>query len=56
NGGWITGPRGDLVLWTPEEYRAGLWWPRNVLVIGRSQVILCLKAVFHGTDWTKCYT
>ncbi|EMD31474.1 hypothetical protein CERSUDRAFT_144986, partial [Gelatoporia subvermispora B] len=54
--GWITGPRGELVLWIPEEYRAGLWWPRNLLVIGRSRITLHLKGFVHGTDWTKCYT
>ncbi|EMD31454.1 hypothetical protein CERSUDRAFT_144952 [Gelatoporia subvermispora B] len=54
-GGWITGPRGELVLWIPEKYYTGLWWPRTVLIIGRSRVI-DLKAFVHGTDWTKCYT
>ncbi|EMD30593.1 hypothetical protein CERSUDRAFT_120369 [Gelatoporia subvermispora B] len=54
--GWITGPRGELVLWIPEEYRAGLWWPRNLLVIHRSRITLHLKGFVHGTDWTKCYT
>ncbi|EMD36792.1 hypothetical protein CERSUDRAFT_38023, partial [Gelatoporia subvermispora B] len=53
---WTTGPRGELVLWIPEEYREGLWWARNLHVIGRSKVTYNLKAFVHGTDWTQCYT
>ncbi|EMD32084.1 hypothetical protein CERSUDRAFT_38034, partial [Gelatoporia subvermispora B] len=53
---WITGPRGELVLWIPEEYRSGLWWPRTTLVIGGSRVILDMSRFVHGEDWTSCYT
>ncbi|EMD32072.1 hypothetical protein CERSUDRAFT_99771 [Gelatoporia subvermispora B] len=54
--GWIVGPRGELVMWIPEEYWPGLWWPRNTLVIGPSRVTLDLSRFLHGRDWTFCYT
>ncbi|EMD36806.1 hypothetical protein CERSUDRAFT_95078 [Gelatoporia subvermispora B] len=54
--GWIIGPRGELVLWVPVEYLPGLWWPRNLLIIGQSRVQLNLKNFVHGTEWTNCYT
>ncbi|OCH85349.1 hypothetical protein OBBRIDRAFT_740045, partial [Obba rivulosa] len=54
--GWIKGPRAGLVLWVPEEYLSGLWWPPNTLVIGRSRVTCDLSRFVHYMEWTKCYT
>ncbi|EMD37022.1 hypothetical protein CERSUDRAFT_124014 [Gelatoporia subvermispora B] len=54
--GWIKGPRGELLLWIPPEYRKCLYGPRNTLVIGTGAVSLDMRHYVHGTDWTKCYT
>ncbi|OCH89025.1 WD40 repeat-like protein, partial [Obba rivulosa] len=54
--GWIRGPREELVLWVPDEYRSTLWWPRSTLIIGRSRVSYDMSRFVHGMEWVKCYT
>ncbi|EMD37114.1 hypothetical protein CERSUDRAFT_124087 [Gelatoporia subvermispora B] len=47
---WIKGPRGELILWIPPEYRHCLYGPRNTLVIGTGAVSLNMHRYLSGTD------
>jgi hypothetical protein len=57
--GWITGPRGELLLWIPPQYWSFVFiTPRSscLLVIGRTRVMVDLSGFVHGTDWIRCFT
>lgn len=55
--GWIMGPRGQLVMWVPPEYRKFLHISQSThqLIIGKGKVSLSLDDCTLGRDWTKCY-
>ncbi|TFY56136.1 hypothetical protein EVJ58_g7826 [Rhodofomes roseus] len=53
--GWIIGPQKELFLWVPPEYRAGLYWPRMVAVMGVHPVRLDFSRFAHGSTWTECW-
>jgi len=54
-GGWLVGPRDELVLWVPQEYRTCFGMYPNIKIIGWPNVTADLHNSFHGTEWTKCY-
>ena len=58
--GWIRGPRGELYLWIPPEYRTNLCCQlpgMTTATMGtmRHPVRLDLSRFAHGTQWTKCW-
>ncbi|KAJ7483389.1 hypothetical protein FB451DRAFT_1029251 [Mycena latifolia] len=53
-GSWIRGPRQELVLWVPPEYRSYLQLPPRFIVIGSASVSVDMSRFVHGTDWVKC--
>jgi len=54
--GWITGPKGELVLWVPPKYHPHLMLPPCTLLIGSPQVSFDLNWFVHGVEWTKCWS
>ena len=54
--GWIRTDEGELALWVPRDYRAGIWMPNTELIIGSPTVGIDLRSSFYGTEWTKCYS
>ncbi|KAJ7920234.1 peptidase C14, partial [Mycena leptocephala] len=53
-GSWIRGPRQELVMWVPPEYRSHLQLPPCVIVIPSARVVVDTSRFLHGTDWVKC--
>ncbi|KAJ7619033.1 hypothetical protein B0H17DRAFT_1114145, partial [Mycena rosella] len=51
---WIHGPRQELVMWVPPEYRLYLHLPPHFIVIGSARVVVDISRFVHGTDWVKC--
>ncbi|KAJ6564870.1 peptidase C14 [Mycena vulgaris] len=54
NESWIRGPRQELVMWVPPEYRVYLQLSPRFIVIGSARVIVDMSRFVHGTDWVKC--
>ncbi|KAI0296962.1 WD40-repeat-containing domain protein [Multifurca ochricompacta] len=52
--GWLRGSTNEAMCWIPSVYRAGLWTPRTVGILGASETILDLRSVVHGTKWEQC--
>ncbi|KAH7923669.1 WD40 repeat-like protein [Leucogyrophana mollusca] len=53
--GWIRDSQtGVLLFWLPPWARTGLWVPRNVLVISKTQTKLDFSKFAHGTAWVQC--
>ncbi|KAF7341547.1 hypothetical protein MVEN_01892400 [Mycena venus] len=53
-GSWIHGPRQELVMWVPQEYRSYLQVPPHHIVIASARVVVNMSHFVHGTDWVKC--
>ncbi|KAF7984957.1 hypothetical protein HWV62_9895 [Athelia sp. TMB] len=53
--GWMQNSPTELLFWVPPAYRAPLWRPYNVLVLGQQPVRLDLGRFVHGSDWVRCY-
>ena len=54
--GWIKDEDGNLLIWVPDEYRAYLWSPGTLVLVGRDPIDINFRNAYHGTDWTKCVT
>ena len=54
--GWIKDEDGNLLIWVPDEYRAYLWSPGTLVLVGRDPIDIDFGNAYHGTDWTKCVT
>jgi WD40 repeat protein len=54
--GWAVGESGELLFWVPKDHRRGLFWPRNIAVIGGSGIPtrLDLTRFRYGENWTDC--
>jgi WD40 repeat protein len=52
--GWLRGSTNDPMCWIPSVYRAGLWTPRTVGILGALETILDLRSFVHGTRWEQC--
>ena len=52
--GWLRGPAYERMYWIPSDYRAGLWTPRTVGILGALETIVDLRSFVHGTDWEQC--
>ncbi|KAH7922058.1 WD40 repeat-like protein [Leucogyrophana mollusca] len=52
--GWVRNSKSELLFWVPPWARAGLWFPRNSLVLSKHLTKLDLARFVHGTSWTKC--
>ncbi|KAJ7592941.1 hypothetical protein C8J56DRAFT_486120 [Mycena floridula] len=52
--GWIMTRDNGLLFWVPPVYRAHLWQPSNIAVIGPDALRLDLSKFVHGRDWTRC--
>ncbi|KAJ6617821.1 hypothetical protein B0H10DRAFT_1641248, partial [Mycena sp. CBHHK59/15] len=50
-GSWILGPRQELVMWVPPEYRFYLQLPPCFIVIAPARVVVDMSRFVHGTDW-----
>ena len=54
--GWIKDEDGSLLIWVPDEYRAYLWSPGTLVLIGRKPIDISFGDAYHGIDWTRCIT
>jgi WD40 repeat protein len=52
--GWLRGSTNEPMCWIPSVYRAGLWTPRTVGILGALETILDLRNFVHGTKWEQC--
>ena len=52
--GWLRGSTNEVMCWIPSVYRAGLWTPRTVGILGALETILDLRSFVHGTKWEQC--
>jgi len=52
--GWLYGRTDEPICWIPSSYRAGLWTPRTVGILGALETILDLRNLVHGTKWEQC--
>ena len=52
--GWIVDDDGNLLIWVPDEYRASLWSPGTLVLVGRDPIDISFENVYHGMDWEKC--
>jgi WD40 repeat protein len=52
--GWLRGSTNEAMCWIPSVYRAGLWTPRTVGILGALETILDLRSFVHGTKWEQC--
>jgi len=55
--GWLTGPRGELLLWVPDEYREHLQVPPCKMLIGPCRVVVSVgdSGWHRGESWTMCW-
>ena len=54
--GWIKDEDGNLLIWVPDEYRASLWSPGMLMLVGRDPIDISFENVYHGIDWARCIT
>ncbi|KAG2117744.1 hypothetical protein DEU56DRAFT_895571 [Suillus clintonianus] len=55
DGGWVVGPKQQLLFWVPPASRARFYCPRTALVIPRGACPeLDLSRMSHGRHWQKC--
>ena len=54
--GWITDEDDNLLIWVPDVYRASLWSPGTLVLVGRDPIDISFENVYHGIDWAKCIT
>ena len=56
-GGWLTGPLGELLLWIPAEYHLYLQIPPCTHRVDDQRVIIKTgnDGWHHGTAWTSCW-
>ena len=52
--GWIEDEDDHLLIWVPDEYRASLWSPGMLVLVGREPIDIDFGNARHGIDWTKC--
>ena len=52
--GWLRASTNEPMYWIHPDYRAGLWTPRTVGVLGALETIVDLRNFVHGTDWEQC--
>ncbi|KAJ7592961.1 WD40-repeat-containing domain protein [Mycena floridula] len=52
--GWIMTRVDGLLFWVPPVYRAHLWQPSNIAVIGPDALRLDFSKFVHGRNWTRC--
>ena len=52
--GWVCGSTNEIMCWIPSAYRAGLWTPRTVGILGALETMLDMKNYVHGTKWEQC--
>jgi WD40 repeat protein len=52
--GWLRGSTNVPMCWIPSVYRAGLWTPRTVGILGASETIVDFRRFVHGTNWEQC--
>ncbi|KAH9967795.1 hypothetical protein BJV74DRAFT_868775 [Russula compacta] len=52
--GWLRGSKEEPMCWIPSAYRAGLWTPRTVGILGTLRTVLDLRGFVHGTEWDQC--
>jgi len=52
--GWLIGRTNKPICWIPSSYRAGLWTPRTVGILGALETILDLRKLVHGAQWEQC--
>jgi WD40 repeat protein len=52
--GWVRGSTNEPMYWIPSAYRAGLWTPRTVRILGALETIIDLRNFVHGTNWEEC--
>ena len=52
--GWIIDKDGNLLIWVPDEYRASVWSPGTLVLVGREPIDIDFGNARHGIDWTKC--
>ena len=54
--GWIMDDDDNLLIWVPDEYRAYLWSPGTLVLVGRKPIDISFGDAYHGIDWTRCIT
>ena len=54
--GWIVDEDGNLLIWVPDEYRASLWCPGMLVLVGHEPIDINFGDAYHGIDWTRCIT
>ena len=52
--GWLRASTNEPMCWIPSVYRAGLWTPRTVGILGALETILDVRSFVHGTKWEQC--
>ena len=52
--GWLRGSTNEPMCWIPSDYRAGLWTPRTVGILGALETIVDLRSFVHGENWEQC--
>jgi WD40 repeat protein len=52
--GWLRGPAYEAMYWIPSVYRAGMWTPRTVGILGALDTMVDLRSFVHGTNWEQC--
>ncbi|KAF8197182.1 quinon protein alcohol dehydrogenase-like superfamily [Mycena galopus ATCC 62051] len=52
---WIRGPRNQLVMWVPPEYRSFLQLEPTFVASASPRVIVDMGHLVQGTDWGKCW-
>ena len=52
--GWVRGSTNEPMYWIPSGYRAGLWTPETVGILGALETMIDLRSFIHGTHWEEC--
>ncbi|KAG2066771.1 hypothetical protein BDR04DRAFT_1029199, partial [Suillus decipiens] len=54
DGGWVLGPKRQLLFWVPPASRHAFYNPATTLVIPRGGPELDLSRMAHGLHWQQC--
>jgi WD40 repeat protein len=52
--GWLRASTNEPMYWISPGYRACLWTPRTVEILGALETMVDLRSFVHGTDWEQC--
>ena len=51
--GWVMDENDKLLIWVPDEYRASLWCPGMLLLVGCEPIEIDFAKACYGTEWAS---